>query len=192
MPGLRAILFEELRPGYVQLSLPDSSSSSHNSQFSTLNNSQFSTLNSQLKQTIFGHPEFAAFQQQATQVFAEWCKATTKRFAGFDKDGHPKALIETVAEDLLAAFRQAPLLDAYDIYQHLMDYWAETMQDDAYLIAADGWVAVAAIASQRNGNRGAGSGSGARPEQGRLHQQDEHRLEGSERNRLLDRPSATV
>ena len=35
---------------------------------------------------------------------------------------------------------QAPLLDAYDIYQHLMDYWAETMQDDAYLIAADGWV----------------------------------------------------
>jgi type I restriction enzyme M protein len=49
-------------------------------------------------------------------------------------------MIETIAEDLLAAFRQAPLLDAYDVYQHLMDYWAETMQDDAYLIAADGWV----------------------------------------------------
>ena len=32
------------------------------------------------------------------------------------------------------------MLDAYDIYQHLMGYWAETMQDDAYLIAADGWV----------------------------------------------------
>ena len=28
----------------------------------------------------------------------------------------------------------------YDIYQHLMDYWAETMQDDAYLISAAGWV----------------------------------------------------
>jgi len=28
------------------------------------------------------------------------------------------------------------LLDAYDVYQHLMDYWAEkTMQDDLYLIA---------------------------------------------------------
>jgi type I restriction enzyme M protein len=34
-----------------------------------------------------------------------------------------------------------PLLDAYDVYQHLMDFWAATMQDDAYLIAADGWVA---------------------------------------------------
>jgi len=41
---------------------------------------------------------------------------------------------------LLTTFRKASLLDAYDVYQHLMDYWAETMQDDAYLIAADGWV----------------------------------------------------
>ena len=29
-----------------------------------------------------------------------------------------------------------PLVDKYDIYQHLMDYWSEVMQDDCYLIAA--------------------------------------------------------
>jgi type I restriction enzyme M protein len=40
---------------------------------------------------------------------------------------------------LLATFRAAPLLDAYDVYQHLMDHWVETMQDDCYLIADDGW-----------------------------------------------------
>ncbi|MEP6468574.1 MAG: type I restriction endonuclease subunit M, partial [Chloroflexota bacterium] len=80
-----------------------------------------------MKPAIFGHAEFAAFQQQATKRFADWRKATTPRLTGFGKDGHPKALVETIAEDLLAAFRQAPLLDAYDIYQHLMDYWAETM-----------------------------------------------------------------
>ena len=55
------------------------------------------------------------------------------------QDDHPKQLIETIAEDLLATFKNAPLLDAYDVYQHLMDYWAEAMQDDCYLIAADGW-----------------------------------------------------
>ena len=37
------------------------------------------------------------------------------------------------------ASRRRQLLDAYDVYQHLMDYWAETMQDDVYLIASDGW-----------------------------------------------------
>ena len=41
---------------------------------------------------------------------------------------------------MLTAFRPAPLLDAYDVYQHLMSYWAESMQDDAYLIVGGGWV----------------------------------------------------
>ena len=27
----------------------------------------------------------------------------------------------------------------YDVYQHLMTYWTATMQDDVYMIAADGW-----------------------------------------------------
>ncbi len=120
LPGLRAALFESAgRPGYARLTLPLP----------------------EVKPAIFGHAEFTAFNQAATTLFADWRKAITPRLTGFDQDGHPKALIETIAEALLTTFRQAPLLDAYDIYQHLMDYWAETMQDDAYLIAADGWVA---------------------------------------------------
>ena len=42
---------------------------------------------------------------------------------------------------MLAHYAGKPLIDPYDIYQHLMDYWAETMQDDCYLIATDGWKA---------------------------------------------------
>jgi len=123
LPSVRGVLFEPMdatggRPGYSRLKLPLA----------------------EVKPAILGNAEFAAFQQKATKGFADWRKATTPRLTGFEKDGHPKALIETIAEDLLASFRQAPLLDAYDVYQHLMDYWAETMQDDAYLIAADGWV----------------------------------------------------
>jgi len=38
----------------------------------------------------------------------------------------------------VGALPAKPLIDHYDVYQHLMDYWAQTMQDDAYLIAADG------------------------------------------------------
>ena len=119
LPSVRPALFESAgRPGYARLTLPLT----------------------EVKPAILGHAEFAAFQKTATKRFADWRKATTPRLTGFGKDGHPKALIETIAEDLLDTFRQAPLLDAYDVYQHLLDYWAETMQDDAYLIAADGWV----------------------------------------------------
>jgi len=30
-------------------------------------------------------------------------------------------------------------VDRYDMYQHLMTYWTETMQDDVYLVTGDGW-----------------------------------------------------
>ena len=143
LPGVRGALFSPRplgegpgvreRPGYVYLRLPLP----------------------EVKPAILGHTEFAAFQQKATKGFADWRQATTPRLTAFGKDGHPKALIETLAEELLATFRQAPLLDAYDVYQHLMDYWAETMQDDAYLIAADGWVAVPAriVETDKKGKR---------------------------------------
>ena len=54
---------------------------------------------------------------------------------------HPKEVITALAEGLLAHYAGKPLIDPYDIYQHLMDYWSDTMQDDCYLIAADGWKA---------------------------------------------------
>jgi type I restriction enzyme M protein len=41
-------------------------------------------------------------------------------------------LIEDAGRGPAARFAAAPLLDPYDVYQHLMDYWAETMQDDVY------------------------------------------------------------
>ena len=120
MPGLRAALFEKFdRPGYCQLRLPIA----------------------EVKPAIFGHAEFTAFHEAATRLFTQWKQASTPLLKGFAKDGHPKPLIETISEDLLATFKTAPLLDAYDVYQHLMDYWAETMQDDCYLIADVGWKA---------------------------------------------------
>ncbi len=41
----------------------------------------------------------------------------------------------------MTAYTDKPLLDKYDVYQHLMNYWQETMQDDCYIITADGWKA---------------------------------------------------
>ena len=120
MPALRAALFEKFtRPGYCQLRLPIA----------------------EVKPAIFGHAEFTAFHASATRLFTQWEKASTPLLKAFAQNGHPKPLIETISEDLLATFRAASMLDSYDVYQHLMDYWAETMQDDCYLIADAGWKA---------------------------------------------------
>jgi type I restriction enzyme M protein len=120
LPGVRRDFFESAgHAGYLNLKLPLA----------------------ELRPAILGHAEFQAFNAQAMGSFTGWRGGATPRLKAFGQGGHPKALIATLAEELLAAFAEAPLLDAYDIYQHLMDYWAETMQDDAYQISADGWVA---------------------------------------------------
>ncbi|MDO9482922.1 MAG: N-6 DNA methylase [Hydrogenophaga sp.] len=119
MPSVRATLFKPLRPGYSQLQQPIT----------------------EVKAAILGHAEFTAFHAQATSLFDDWRTRHTPRLMAFKKGDHPKALVEALAEDLLASFKAAPLVDEYAVYQQLMDYWAEAMQDDAYLIALDGWVA---------------------------------------------------
>ncbi|MEG0432412.1 MAG: N-6 DNA methylase [Morganella sp. (in: enterobacteria)] len=120
IPSVRNTLFESAgRAGYAQLKLPIA----------------------EVKTTIFAHPEFTAFNQAATKVFAEWKQTSTPQLKDFAQNGHPKQLIDALSEDLLARFKPTPLVNAYDVYQHLMDYWAETMQDDCYLIADIGWQA---------------------------------------------------
>jgi type I restriction enzyme M protein len=118
IPTVRAVLFKKAdRPGFCQMNLAIAD----------------------VKPAIFGHAEFTAFKESVNNLFTKWKSTNTPRLKGFSRDGHPKALIETLSEDLLGAFKNAPLLDHYDIYQHLMDYWAATMQDDVYMIVSDGW-----------------------------------------------------
>ena len=101
---------------------------------------------SQVKAAIFAHREFTAFNQTVTTLFGAWKAANTPLLTGINQGDRPKVLVETLAESLLETFRSheaiASLIDPYGVYQHLMDYWAETMQDDAWMIASDGWKAL--------------------------------------------------
>jgi type I restriction enzyme M protein len=97
----------------------------------------------QVKATILDHAEFKTYAERVAAVFDTWRQAHRPRLKGIQINDLPKAVIHTLSEDLLARFADLPLLSRYNVYQRLMDYWAETMQDDVYLMAADGWVEAA-------------------------------------------------
>ena len=97
----------------------------------------------QVKTAILTHPEFNTYQQLVDTVFQAWREAHEPRLMSITVDASPREIIQTLSEDLLARFTMLPLLDAYDVYQKLMDYWDEVMQDDVYLITAEGWVEAA-------------------------------------------------
>lgn len=116
-PSLRASLFAPARAGYSQ-GLVNASA---------------------VKSTILAHPEFTAFASQSLAPFNTW-----KNNAQLDtiaQGDQPKAWIDRLSESLLSAYSNSQLIDKYAIYQLLMDYWAETLQDDVYVLVQDGWTA---------------------------------------------------
>jgi type I restriction enzyme M protein len=120
-PSLKSHLYKPIkdRPNYYQLNI----------------------ANTEIKDTIYQHPEFTVYGKQMDSVFAAWENETIAYAKELDKGLHPKQEIRYFAENLLRHYENRQLTDKYAMYQHLMDYWAETMQDDFYELAADGWVA---------------------------------------------------
>ncbi|MDP2993377.1 MAG: N-6 DNA methylase, partial [Deltaproteobacteria bacterium] len=95
----------------------------------------------EIKQTIFQHPEFETFTREMNALFAKWKKKSTAYLKGLQTGLKPKQVILDLSENLLTLYTGKNLIDKYDVYQHLMDYWAGVMQDDCYIVAADGWKA---------------------------------------------------
>lgn len=130
-PSLRKLLFSDLRPGYVKLNVTSST----------------------IKETIYGHPEFTAYSQILDKVFDTWKKSIYDNLQGIQGDTAPKKFIHTLSEALLKAYENKALVNTYDIYQHLMNYWNETLKDDVYLLIEDGWKATVKRILEKN-NKG--------------------------------------
>jgi type I restriction enzyme M protein len=94
-----------------------------------------------IKAAIFTHPEFIAFSTEMAALFDDWRQRSATMLKGLMIGSQPKVVINKLAEDLLEHYAGKDLVDRYDIYQHLMDYWTAVMQDDCYLVAIDGWLA---------------------------------------------------
>ena len=116
---LRHGLFKENRPGYLDLSVDKST----------------------IKTAIHEHHEFVSFIAEMNAHFAVWRDTNAAALKKLEADCHPRKIIAQLSEGLLAHYADKPLIDPYDVYQHLMDFWSETMQDDCYLIASEGWKA---------------------------------------------------
>ncbi len=105
---------------------------------------EYSTLKiaqEDIKHTIFSHPEFTKYAKTMEATFDAWKDKNIVLLKKLVIGAKPKEIIHGISEDILATFSKTNLIDKYDIYQHLRAYWEETMQDDTYLIAVDGWKA---------------------------------------------------
>jgi len=125
-PSLRKHLFKDGRKTYSQLTVD----------------------HTQLKNEIFSFPEFVSFSAEMDTLFNDWKTRNTKTLKALTIGIKPKQTIFRISEDVLQAYTGKALMDKYDVYQHLMNYWNDVMQDDCYLVAVDGWKAELSILKQ--------------------------------------------
>lgn len=86
----------------------------------------------------------ASYQKQNAlyaKVVEDWCQeVAVDMLASVKEECEPKALIERWSGMLLeSAKADLKLVDPYNVYEILMNYWAEAMQDDCYMVSRDGW-----------------------------------------------------
>jgi type I restriction enzyme M protein len=116
-PSLKAELFNKKREGFSELKISKEL----------------------IKKTIYDNLEFQNYSKKTSEIFQSWKQRNIVKSKSIDSSTLPKTFIEEVSEDLLATFSNLKLIDKYDLYQHLMTYWLDTMQDDLYLIVSEGW-----------------------------------------------------
>lgn len=113
-------LFKRLRKGYVKL---DGSADD-------------------VAANLEADPETTDAADKYAKMYRRWLKYFGGEAQKMKTGVTPKKLIQEWAGRLLEdAQRSGSFVDAYDVYEILMNYWAETLQDDCYLISRDGWKA---------------------------------------------------
>ena len=123
LPDLRSALLQPIpdRPGYSELRVDKEG----------------------IRDRIGDHPAHRANRERFQVEVDRWSQHHETRLRAISKGDSPSEIIEHLSEDLLRRFHDFPLLNAYDLYQCLMDYWDATMADDVHLICAVGWTEAA-------------------------------------------------
>jgi len=139
-PSIRKVLFSpDKRKGYENLTVEKS----------------------EIQSSIFGHSEFKNFSDKIRKIYEQWKTDNISLLNGVKVGTKPKELISIISKDLLEKFSDIFLIGKYDIYQYLMSYWEETMQDDAYLISQNDWNAgkeITPILFDKGKNKGKAKG----------------------------------
>lgn len=78
-------------------------------------------------------------QKETDAIFTQWRDSVKDVLLGIESETNPKELISTIAVMLLNAYESTRLLDNYDVYDCLLNYWNAKLQDDVYAIKASGY-----------------------------------------------------
>ncbi len=94
----------------------------------------------EIRSTIENNVDYTEQSKLFNKHFEEWTAEVEPLITSIDKSIKPKELVQELGDLVLQHFSSDNLLvEGYNLYDAFMNYWNQTLQDDIYMIAADGW-----------------------------------------------------
>ncbi|MGN0738599.1 MAG: N-6 DNA methylase [Treponema sp.] len=87
--------------------------------------------------TICENAEFLEYNKKVNKAFEEWKSFANPILTELKPSDSNKQIILQLSQEIISKFSKIELLDKYDVYQVLLAYWNETMNDDVLLIIQD-------------------------------------------------------
>jgi type I restriction enzyme M protein len=117
-PSLKVSLFNDLGNGYYDLKVSQAD----------------------IATAIENDPSYQTQGKAFSEMLNDWRNSVQPQMMSVCKGARPKELIANWSETLLRkAISHRGLVDPYEVYDVLLNYWADVMQDDCYMVANDGW-----------------------------------------------------
>lgn len=129
-PELRKTLFsDDVKKGYYILNLSKDEVSS------TINESS----------------EIKSYIKNVKDKISMWENNIKLILLDLNNEVRVKGIIENISNELLEIFKDDILINKYDAYEYLMNYYDSIMKDDLYMITDSGWIPNLTYATDKNG-----------------------------------------
>lgn len=92
-----------------------------------------------IAETIDGNDSYQARSNEYLKGMSHFFDEVTPQMEVLAIGFNPKDVITKWGQSMLEAIANQHLVNPYDVYEILMNYWNEVMQDDCYMISRDGW-----------------------------------------------------
>ena len=104
-----------------------------------------------INEEITNSEEFINYSVNLKKKVNIWEQENKNILYSININSNVKQIIDTLADNILNTFNDDELIDKYEAYEYLMEYFNDTLKDDFYLIIENGWIPKIAFAQDKNG-----------------------------------------
>lgn len=104
-----------------------------------------------INEEIINSKEYIEYFEKLIEKVVKWEKDNKDKLYNVNNETRVKDLIEELSNSMLKIFKDDKLIDKYEAYEFLMEYYNNTLKDDLHLIIENGWIPKLVFGKDKNG-----------------------------------------